>query len=505
VTFTAASDWNGQEVITFTATDPGGLSDSDASIVTVTPVNDAPVASNDTYSVDEDDILNVAAPGVLDNDIDADGNPLTSVLATGVSNGILTLNADRSFTYTPNTNFAGTDSFTYLANDGSADSNVAIVTITVNPVNDAPVAVAGGPYSGDEGSTIVFNGSSSHDLDGTIVSYEWDFGDGATGSSDITNHAYKDNGYYTITLTVADDGGLEDTSTTNATVYNVPPIVNAINDGPKNEGTQITVTVSQEDPGISDTFTYSFDWDNDGTYEIVNQTTSSASHIWDQNGTYIVGIRVKDDDDGVGTTATEIIVTDIDPIASFSYSPTNPEVGDTVWFTDTSTSYDGIVSWNWTFGEGNSSTDRNSSHAYASAGEYTVTLTVEESDGDFNIDTATFTVTEAPALPNKMIINNINMALEIKGVNVKAMATVTILDGNDNLVKDATVYGHWSGLTTDEDIGTTNTEGEVILLSNRVKKPESGKYFNFTVDNVVYNNWIYDSDSNTETSDSISV
>jgi len=99
-----------------------------------------PVADDDAYSVDEDTVLTVAAPGVLDGDTDPDGDPLTAVLDSDPANGTLTLNPDGSFTYTPSTHFNGTDTFTYRANDGTSDSNVATVTITVNPLNDAPVA-----------------------------------------------------------------------------------------------------------------------------------------------------------------------------------------------------------------------------------------------------------------------------------------------------------------------------------------------------------------------------
>ena len=78
---------------------------------------------------------------MLGNDTDVDGDTLTAVAASaGPAHGTLTLNADGSFTYTPAANYNGTDSFTYKANDGTADSNVATVTITVDAVNDAPVA-----------------------------------------------------------------------------------------------------------------------------------------------------------------------------------------------------------------------------------------------------------------------------------------------------------------------------------------------------------------------------
>ena len=85
-----------------------------------------------------DATLNIAAPGVLENDSDVDGDTLTALLDTSTSNGTLAPNADGSFTYTPNADFNGTDSFTYHANNGTADSNVVTVTITVDPVNECP-------------------------------------------------------------------------------------------------------------------------------------------------------------------------------------------------------------------------------------------------------------------------------------------------------------------------------------------------------------------------------
>jgi VCBS repeat-containing protein len=103
--------------------------------------NVAPVATVDSYSTNEDEPLIVGATGVLLNDTDADNDPLTAVLVSDVEHGTLDPNADGSFTYTPTANYNGLDSFTYKANDGQADSNVVTVSLTVNPVNDAPVAV----------------------------------------------------------------------------------------------------------------------------------------------------------------------------------------------------------------------------------------------------------------------------------------------------------------------------------------------------------------------------
>ena len=94
-------------------------------------VNDAPTANDDAYTTDENTPLTVSAPGVLDNDSDVENDPFTAVLDDDVDHGTLTLNADGSFEYTPDPCFAGTDTFTYHATDGSDDSNVATVTITV--------------------------------------------------------------------------------------------------------------------------------------------------------------------------------------------------------------------------------------------------------------------------------------------------------------------------------------------------------------------------------------
>lgn len=98
------------------------------------PANTAPVAVADSYSATQNTALVVAAgTGVLTNDTDAESNPLTAALNVGPTNGTLTLSANGGFTYTPTTGYAGTDSFTYHATDGTLDSNIVTVSITVNP------------------------------------------------------------------------------------------------------------------------------------------------------------------------------------------------------------------------------------------------------------------------------------------------------------------------------------------------------------------------------------
>jgi Bacterial Ig domain len=93
-------------------------------------VNDAPFAVGDFFEVNEDTILTA---NLLVNDFDVDGDPLTATLVSGPAHGAVTLSFDGSFAYTPGLDFNGTDSFTYRANDGTADSNTATVTIVVLP------------------------------------------------------------------------------------------------------------------------------------------------------------------------------------------------------------------------------------------------------------------------------------------------------------------------------------------------------------------------------------
>ena len=97
-----------------------------------------PLAANDTFTTPENSTLRISAPGVLFNDSDANGNSLTVIKITDPNHGTLFLGPSGFFIYTPTTNYNGTDSFTYKVNDCTADSNIATVSITVTPINNAP-------------------------------------------------------------------------------------------------------------------------------------------------------------------------------------------------------------------------------------------------------------------------------------------------------------------------------------------------------------------------------
>ncbi len=146
------------------ASTPGGM----VTFLWVSAKAGSPQALYDTYTGNEDAQLNISAPGVLANDVTG-GGPLTAVLASATSNGALTLNPDGSFTYMPSLNFNGTDIFTYNASDGGLESNLATVSVRVNPVNDAPVAQPDSSSTFESLSVIVNVLANDTDVDGDAL------------------------------------------------------------------------------------------------------------------------------------------------------------------------------------------------------------------------------------------------------------------------------------------------------------------------------------------------
>jgi VCBS repeat-containing protein len=114
-----------------------------------------PVGVDDSYMLDEDATLTTAASGVLGNDTDPQNNPLSVILDTDVSHGTLALNANGSFSYAPASNYNGTDSFTYKVSDGLHESGIVTVIMTINPINDAPVAQADTAVASSGGSLTI--------------------------------------------------------------------------------------------------------------------------------------------------------------------------------------------------------------------------------------------------------------------------------------------------------------------------------------------------------------
>jgi hypothetical protein len=153
--YTPASDWHGTDSLTY-ALSAGGVASGTATVtITVVSVNDAPVAAADAYTAQSGAALTVQSVlGVLANDSDVDGDPLTAALATNVAHGTLSLAPDGSFTYTSEPGFVGTDSFTYVASDGATSSATTTATINVTPPPSDLSATVQPPINAD--GTSVF-------------------------------------------------------------------------------------------------------------------------------------------------------------------------------------------------------------------------------------------------------------------------------------------------------------------------------------------------------------
>ncbi|MGF1581898.1 MAG: tandem-95 repeat protein, partial [Gemmataceae bacterium] len=140
--YTPDANYFGEDVFTYRVSDGKASSDLVTVTIVVKPINDPPVGVDDMYMVNEDETLDVAeAEGVLANDTDIDGGPLTASLESDVTHGTLDLQSDGSFVYTPDANYFGDDVFTYRVSDGMDSSDPVTVTIVVKPINDPPVGV----------------------------------------------------------------------------------------------------------------------------------------------------------------------------------------------------------------------------------------------------------------------------------------------------------------------------------------------------------------------------
>ena len=278
----------------------------------------SPVAEDDAYFVDEDQILSEPAPGVMVNDYHAVPVPLEAELVSGAEHGLVVLNPDGSFSYTPDPDFFGQDSFSYLTKDDRVQSEPALVTITVNPVNDAPVVSLPSVFSIDEGQTF-FGSGTFQDPDPDTWTGTVDYGDGSapqvlslnTHQSFDLSHDYPDSGVYTITVTV-NDGIVESDAISELIIDNVPPLVSIDSLAGGEDivlvGLDVVLEGSFFDPG-PDTHITVIDW-GDGNQEVIDPALSPVSkiHAYQSPGQFTVVLTVSDDDGGVGMASATLAV-----------------------------------------------------------------------------------------------------------------------------------------------------------------------------------------------------
>jgi chitodextrinase len=173
----------------------------------------------------------------------------------------------------------------------------------------APTARTDGPYVGAEGSPIFLNGNSSTDPDGDALTFEWEFGDGTTGTGATPSHTYADNGTYQVKLTVTDVYGAESSTTTQVVVTNANPVVHVFAGATIFAGESFNGSTTFADAG-ADQWTATVDYgDGSGVQPLaISGNGMVLSHAYATAGSYTVTVTVRDGDGGVGTRTATVTV-----------------------------------------------------------------------------------------------------------------------------------------------------------------------------------------------------
>ncbi len=276
----------------------------------------------------------------------------------------------------------------YFATEGNGNASPVVMLSTNPTTGDAPLDVN-------------FDLTGSYDPNGSIVSYDWDFGDGqvATQSTAVQlNHVYNDFGEYTAVVTATDNEGASTTESVTITAldpnFNYAPTASMTSNVSAGE-IDLVVNFDASSSSDSDGSIVSYDW-NFG-----DETTASgviANHTYTVAGTYLVTLTVTDNEGATSSTTMSITATDpiegTAPVAiatAETYEGTAPVRNR--FYGDQSYDSDGTISsYLWDFGDGTTSVNHRVLHTYRNPGTYTVTLTVTDNDGLTGTDTITIIV-----------------------------------------------------------------------------------------------------------------
>lgn len=318
ISYVPATDFNGEATITYSVTDPSGSSATAIISVTVTPVNDAPVANTDNVTTNEDTTVQISP---LSNDTDVDNDILTATLGT-ISSGTATI-ANNVITYTPEPNFSGVASITYTATDPSGATAPGNINITVLAVNDTPIANDDSIAIAEDSPVLITPLTNDLDPDGDslVLAIISTSSGTATLSGDTINYspAANFNGTATITYSITDPSGASATATITVTIAAVNDNPVAVNDNvTTSEDTSIDITPLSNDTDVeNDTLSFIINSATNGTFQIISATVVRFTPTANFNGAATMQYTVTDPSGGSATGEIIINVTAVNdaPIA----------------------------------------------------------------------------------------------------------------------------------------------------------------------------------------------
>ncbi len=357
--------------------------------------------------------------------------------------------------------------------------------------NKWPVAVINASTtSGDVSLSVSFNSAGSVDPDGSIASYQWNFGDGFTSSLQNPSHTFASPGAWLVTLTVTDNQGAQTQQAVmiDATAPNQIPV--AVVTADKTSGNAPLDVIFYADGSYDpDGFTGNLEWifSDGGSYY-----GSPAYHTFYSTGNYTATLRVYDSRGAIGTAGITIHVlsTNQPPLANASATPTSGSAPLTVAFSSAGSSDpDGtIVGYHWDFGDAVGSANvANLSYTYSYAGTYTATLTVTDNNNVSSSDSVVINV----AQPSTTVLRStaINLTATLRAKKVAVTGQVTVRNGSNAAVSGATVAVRWTkpGGSTGTQTATTNTNGVAAFSTSGA----TGTY-TLTVTNIVKTGTTFD-------------
>ncbi|TMA82411.1 MAG: tandem-95 repeat protein, partial [Deltaproteobacteria bacterium] len=426
-TYTPAINFTGTDSFAYKTND--GTNDSNEATVTIAVLqaNNAPIATNDFYNTEKDTALNIAAPGVLANDNDTD-TPLTNrtaILIAGPSHAAsFTLNPDGSFDYMPTVNFVGIDSFTYKVNDGTSDSNVAMVTIAMIAPNSFPVAKNDTESTNeDSAKSVPASGVLGNDSIALLTTPTAMLVSGPTRALSFTLNAdgsfnyTPQNDYYGVdsfAYRIFDGTNYSNVAMVNINVVPVNDLPVAQSQSVSTNGnTPVIITLTASD---IDSATLSFSiatapsHGSLGNVGAPNCTVQGNGVTCTANVSYTPAANYFGPDsftftatDGLATSApatVSITVIQVNhPPTANAGGPYTGSVGVPVQFNGSGNDPDGNpITFAWTFGDGDTGSGPSPTHTYSAPGTYTVTLTVTDSFGASGISQTTATISPALVL-----------------------------------------------------------------------------------------------------------